>query len=89
MIINQLQTLKKSIQGSLQNKINFRILNKNVVFEKNYWLIKGSHDGYLREYGIIHERSLEFYPEKNKLIGKDKLSKKIILNPQILKLGFI
>ena len=67
---------KKNAKGSLQNKTNFRILNKNVVFEKNYWLIKGSHDGYLREFGIIHERSLEFYPEKNKLIGIDMLNKK-------------
>ena len=67
---------RKNIDGSIKNKGNFHILNKNVVFEKNYWLIKGSHDGYLNEFGVIHERSLEFYPEKNKLIGQDTLNKK-------------
>ena len=29
----------------------------------------------LDKYGIIHERSLEFYPEKNKFIGIDKIIK--------------
>ncbi len=67
---------RKNIDGSIKNKGNFHILDKNVVFEKNYWLIKGSHDGYLNEFGTIHERSLEFYPEKNKLIGQDTLNKK-------------
>ena len=48
---------RKNIDGSIKNTGNFHILNKNVVFEKNYWLIKGSHDGYLNEFGTIHERS--------------------------------
>ena len=38
--------------------------------------MNGSHDGYLKEYGIIHERSLEFFHETARLIGKDKLIKK-------------
>ena len=50
-------------------------MNKNIVCEKNYWLIKCSHDGYLKNYGTIHERSLEFLPEKNKFVGTDKLIK--------------
>ena len=48
---------------------------------KNYWKIIASHDGYLKKYNIIYERELEFYPEINKLIGKDRLiSKKNISN---------
>ena len=54
----------------------FKIFNKNIIKQKNFWNIKGSHDGYLSKYGVIHERTIEFYPEKNIIIGKDKLIKK-------------
>jgi len=53
-----------------------KILNKKYLFEKDYWNIKVSHDGYYKRYGIIHERQIEFFPGKNKFIGKDKLIKK-------------
>ena len=38
--------------------------------------MSGSHDGYLKEYGIVHERQLEFFFETYKLVGQDKLIKK-------------
>ena len=58
-----------------------KILKKNIVFEKIYWKINGAHDGYLKQYGIIHERVVEFYPEQTKFIGYDKIiSKKQIKN---------
>ena len=50
-----------------------KILKKNIVFEKNYWKINSAHDGYLKQYGIIHEREIEFYPEQIKFIGHDKI----------------
>ena len=50
-------------------------LNKNIVFEKNFWSIKSSHNGYLKEFGTVHERTLEFFPESEKFLGKDKLIK--------------
>ena len=53
-----------------------KILKKNVVFEKNYWKINASHDGYLKQFGFIHEREIEFYPEQVKFIGHDKLISK-------------
>jgi len=53
-----------------------KILKKNIVFEKNYWKINAAHDGYLRKYGIIHERDVEFYPEQMKFIGHDKIISK-------------
>jgi len=59
----------KIIQG-------LKILKKNIVFEKNYWKIHASHDGYLRQYGIIHEREVEFYPEQIKFVGHDKIISK-------------
>jgi uncharacterized heparinase superfamily protein len=53
-----------------------KILKKNIVFEKNYWKINAAHDGYLKRYGIIHEREIEFYPEQTKFVGHDKMISK-------------
>ncbi len=50
-----------------------KILKKNIVFEENYWKINASHDGYLKQYGVVHERAIEFYPEQIKFIGHDKI----------------
>ena len=58
-----------------------KIIKKNIVFEKNYWKINVAHDGYLKQYGIIHEREIEFYPEQTKFVGYDKIiSKRNIKN---------
>ena len=58
-----------------------KILKKTIVFEKNYWKINAAHDGYLKQYGIIHEREVEFYPEQIKFVGHDKIiSKNRIIN---------
>ncbi len=69
-------TFNKIRKGPYIVNKGVKTLNKNIVFEKNYWSIKCSHDGYLSDYGVIHERNLEFYPETNKIVGKDKLIKK-------------
>jgi len=53
-----------------------KILKKNIVFEKNYWKINAAHDGYLKQYGIIHGRKIEYYPEQIKFIGHDKIISK-------------
>ena len=53
-----------------------KIITKGIVFEKNYWKINASHDGYLKQYGIIHDRKVEFYPEQIKFIGNDKIKSK-------------
>ena len=69
-----------------KSKINqeLRILKKKVVFEKNYWKINASHDGYSKPHGIVHDREIEFYPEQLKFIGHDK----IISNKGIKNLKF-
>ena len=61
--------------NDLQSKVfqGLKIIKKNIVFEKNYWKICGAHDGYLKKYGIIHEREIEFYPEYKKFVGFDRL----------------
>ena len=53
-----------------------KVLKKKIVFEKNYWRIHASHDGYLKQYGATHEREIEFYPEQKKFIGHDKIISK-------------
>ena len=60
---------------------DLKILKKNIVFEKNYWKINASHDGYIKKYNTTHEREIEFYAEKFKFIGTDKiLNKKSNIN---------
>ncbi len=66
---------KKNNGPSLINK-GFKTFGNQTTFEKNYWQIQSSHDGYLARYGVIHQRNLEFYPDKNIIIGKEKLIKK-------------
>ena len=67
--------MKSSNSGSLVSA-GLKIIKKNIVLEKNYWKINASHDGYLKEYKTIHEREVEFYPEKIKFIGHDKINSK-------------
>ena len=62
-------------------KDSFKILKKNIIFEKNYWKISSSHDGYTKKYNAIHERDIEYYPEQSKFVGTDRiLFKKFISN---------
>ena len=68
--------MKKQSNGKLMIEKGLKIIKKSVISEKNYWSISGAHDGYLKEYGVIHERKIEFFPESNKFIGEDKLLKK-------------
>ena len=73
-----------TIDDHSSNKINksslidkgLKILKKEITFEKNYWKIIASHDGYYKNYNSIHERKIEFYPEKMKFIGTDIITKK-------------
>jgi uncharacterized heparinase superfamily protein len=67
---------KKFDKSNLIVGKGIHITRKNLVFEKNYWKISGSHDGYLKKFKTIHEREIEFYPEQMKFIGFDKLLRK-------------
>ncbi len=73
---NSVSNFKKNNSGKLVIEKGFKILNKNVLLKKNTWNLTASHNGYQKKYGIIHERELNFFPETNKLIGKDKIFKK-------------
>ncbi len=67
----------KKGQTSLIVDRGLKVLKKNIVFESNYWKVSGIHDGYLTKFGTSYEREIEFYPEKMKFIGYDKLFRKV------------
>jgi uncharacterized heparinase superfamily protein len=67
---------KKESQSNSIISDGLKIIKKNIVFKKNYWNINASHDGYLKNYGIIHNREIEFFPEQMKFIGYDRLISK-------------
>jgi uncharacterized heparinase superfamily protein len=86
LVVDDKSSCSFSKLGNKQFKINqgLIILKKNIIFEKNYWKINASHDGYLKLHGIVHDRGIEFYPEQLKFIGYDK----IIFNKGIKNLKF-
>ncbi len=59
-------------------KDGLKVFDKKTVFERNYWKISASHDGYSKKYNAIHKRDVEFYPEQFKFVGTDKI---LIKNP--------
>ena len=69
-------SFNKDSKGNNIIESSFRLINKKIVKDKKNWILKAAHDGYQKKYGVIHEREIEFIPEINKFIGKDKLIKK-------------
>ena len=78
LIIDNHSSCKLRKNGNQYSKIEqgLKITKKSIVFEKNYWSLRSAHDGYIKQYGIIHDRQIEFFPEQNKFIGNDQLIKK-------------
>ena len=78
LVIDNTSSCKLRKIGNKSSVIDkgLKILNKSNVFEKNYWNVLASHNGYLKRYGYIHERKIEFFPEHNKFVGTDTLFKK-------------
>jgi uncharacterized heparinase superfamily protein len=75
LILDDRSSCKFNKTNNESSKIShgLKILKKHIVFEKNYWKINAAHDGYLKQYGVIHEREIEFYPEQIKFVGHDKI----------------
>jgi len=70
------QSSCKINKSKMEVENSLKILEKNFIIEKDYWNINAAHDGYNKRYGIIHKRQIEFFPEKNKFIGLDKIINK-------------
>ena len=75
---NNYKTLEYSLKTS----------EKNILNKKDYFLIKASHNGYLKKFGSIHERCLELFKEEDKLIGKDKIISKKELSSKKFDIRF-
>ena len=69
------QFLKK-IDGTSQIIGSTKVINKNINITKKHWMISAEHDGYLKRYGVIHSRKLEYFHDQHKFIGIDKIIKK-------------
>tara|TARA_Y100001970_G_scaffold445_1_gene531 strand:- start:12181 stop:13809 length:1629 start_codon:yes stop_codon:yes gene_type:complete len=79
---------KKNSNGKSFINKGFKTFDNQVTYEKDYWKIQSSHDGYLTRYGVIHQRNLEYYSDKNIIIGKDKLIKKKNFNATNFEIRF-
>jgi uncharacterized heparinase superfamily protein len=78
LIVDNHSSCKLRKNGNQYSKIEqgLKITKKTIIFEKNYWSLRSAHDGYIKQYGVIHDRQIEFFPEQNKFIGNDQLIKK-------------
>ena len=78
LVIENNSTCKFSKVSNSNSLIHdgLKIIKKNIIFEKDYWKINASHDGYLKKYNTIHERQIEFYPGQIKFVGHDKIKSK-------------
>jgi uncharacterized heparinase superfamily protein len=78
LILDNRSSCKFTKTSNLNSTVShgLKITKKNIIFEKNYWKIGAAHDGYLKEYGVIHDREIEFYPEQLKFVGSDKIISK-------------
>ncbi len=77
IIDNHSSCLYKKI-GKTEHVVNdgLKVLKKDIVFEKDYWKINASHNGYQKKYNSIHERKIEFYPKEYKFVGTDEILNK-------------
>ena len=57
-------------------KNGLKIINKEITSEKDYFKIVASHNGYQKNYGYIHERTIKFIKKDKSFFGKDNLFKK-------------
>ena len=78
----------KKKYGKYYVEKNFKILSKNISTDGNFWKITASHDAYLKEFGIIHEREIEYLINKEIFNGKDQIIVKKSLKPLTYELRF-
>ena len=78
----------KKKYGKYYVEKNFKILSKNISSDSNFWKITASHDAYLKEFGIIHEREIEYLINKEIFNGKDQIIVKKSLKPLTYELRF-
>ena len=61
-----------------------KIINKNYLEEKDFFLIYASHNGYEKEFGYLHNRSIKVIKKYDKIIGTDELKKRKNINKPLV-----
>tara|TARA_B100001057_G_scaffold500276_1_gene614482 strand:+ start:605 stop:2239 length:1635 start_codon:yes stop_codon:yes gene_type:complete len=78
LVLNNSSSTKflKNSDGTSHVNSKINIINKKVDLKKKHWVISAEHDGYLRRYGAIHSRKIEYFGDLYKFIGTDKIIRK-------------
>ena len=78
LVIDNASSVSFIKQSSGINKINssLKIFDRKIVKDNNYWSFEASHNGYVKKFGILHHRKVEFFHDISKLSGLDKIEKK-------------
>ena len=60
LVLNDTSTVRfeRDKYGHMLANKNFKIINKEIRSDKNFWLVKASHDAFSKSNGVIHERQL-------------------------------
>ena len=75
---------RKNKLGYFALENHLKVSNKKIYYDDELWEMQGVHDGYLKEYGILHQRNIKFLPKEFKYVGEDT----IISKKKIQKIGF-
>ncbi len=90
LILNNTSAVRfvKNKYGNTLVSKNFKVFNKEIKSEKNFWMLKASHDAYSKSNGVIHERQIQYFHDDYKLQGCDKLIKTKNFNTSHFELRF-
>ena len=59
--------------GSKYVDSSFKVFEKKILDQNEKWVLSGSHDGYLKKYGIIHKRIIEVMHKNLSIEGSDEI----------------
>ena len=72
-IFQKNKTINKVYGNSLIKK--HKIVKKNYTEEKNFYSLTAAHNGYEKQFGYIHTRSIKILKKEDKIFGQDELAK--------------
>ena len=63
LVLNNKSTVnfERDKYGHMLVNKSFKILNKEIKNEKDFWSIRASHDAYSKSNGVIYERTLQCF----------------------------
>ena len=72
-IFEKNKSINKVYGNSLIQK--HKIIKKNYVEDKDFYLVSASHNGYEKKFGYIHTRTIKISKKQDKIFGTDELKK--------------